>query len=190
MKCLAIVPARANSSRVPGKNIMRFAGKPSVLHAIDALKTCQWVDEIVVGSDSDETLALATRHGVTAHRYAPHVAKSDDLYDVCDAITRCVQGTFDAVILAYACVPVRPDGLFDMLCDTLNCEDIDSAAALCYDNRSCGGSIYTWDILQKIIADRDVKQSYITTLYEYRRDEIVEIDTIEDVQWANTLLAM
>ncbi len=188
MNAIAIIPARRNSSRVPRKNKLLFNGKPGVLLAIEALQECKSVDRIVVASDDPEILTIGELHHVTTMHEPGHVAKSNDLYDVVDFVLRNTAETFDAVILAYPNVPIRPDGLFDLLCDTLNCEYVDAVAALCEDSHSGGGSIVDWQVMQAIIADRSVLGSYATCEIDYLRDEIVEIDTMEDVTWANTIL--
>jgi len=56
---LCIVPARAGSKRLVGKNTKELGGKPLVQWALDAAVAAQRVDVVVASSDSDEVLALA-----------------------------------------------------------------------------------------------------------------------------------
>jgi CMP-N-acetylneuraminic acid synthetase len=60
---LGIIPARANSKRVPGKNLRLLNGKPLVQYAIDASLHSNLFSIIVVSSDSREILDLAKTHG-------------------------------------------------------------------------------------------------------------------------------
>lgn len=189
MRVLMIVPARANNCRVPHKNKMLFAGKPSILWTLEALQDCQWVDAIVVVSDDREIRGIACRNGATALREPGHVAKSEDLYDVADYVCRHVKDKYDAIGFAYPNVPVRPPKLFDLLCDTFIAEEVDSVAAVCEDHSGCGGSIFSWKIMQRIIADRSVIETYDFAFLEFSHNELVEIDTPEDVQWAKKLLS-
>jgi N-acylneuraminate cytidylyltransferase len=56
---LVVIPARAGSKRLPGKNIKNFNGKPLIYYSIDyALKSFQNAD-IVVSSDGDEILKIS-----------------------------------------------------------------------------------------------------------------------------------
>lgn len=62
----AIVPVKANSSRLPGKNILPFGETNLLLHKIEQLKQVDEITEIIVSSDSDEMLGMAEAAGVTA----------------------------------------------------------------------------------------------------------------------------
>lgn len=62
----AVVPVKAHSSRLPGKNLLPFGGTNLLLHKIEQLKQVEEVDDIVVSSDSDEMLKMAEEAGVTA----------------------------------------------------------------------------------------------------------------------------
>lgn len=63
MKILAIIPARAGSKGIPGKNIKVTGGKPLIVWTIEAAKRCEQIDRIVVSSDSDEILNVAEKYG-------------------------------------------------------------------------------------------------------------------------------
>ncbi|SEA92362.1 N-acylneuraminate cytidylyltransferase [Prevotella sp. tc2-28] len=53
-KVLAFIPVRGGSKSIPLKNIKPFCGKPLVCWNIEALESCNLVDEIIVATDSDE----------------------------------------------------------------------------------------------------------------------------------------
>lgn len=68
-RTVALIPARAGSKGVPGKNFRLMAGKPMISWTIDAAKSSGVFDEIVVSSDSPLAEMLAERHEVTySHR--------------------------------------------------------------------------------------------------------------------------
>jgi len=60
--CVAQIPARAGSKRVPRKNLRLMADKPMIQHAIEAALNSK-VDSVYVNSDSDEILRLAESLG-------------------------------------------------------------------------------------------------------------------------------
>ncbi len=60
---LGIIPARANSKRVPGKNLRMLNGKPLVQYAIEAALDSKLLSTIVLSSDSNEILELAKTYG-------------------------------------------------------------------------------------------------------------------------------
>lgn len=61
--CLAVIPARAGSKRLPGKNILPLAGKPLIAYAIDAARASGLFARIIVTTDSAIIAEIATRHG-------------------------------------------------------------------------------------------------------------------------------
>lgn len=54
MHTIAFIPVRGGSKSIPLKNIKPFCGKPLVCWSIEALESCNEVNEVVVATDSDE----------------------------------------------------------------------------------------------------------------------------------------
>ncbi len=68
-KVVAIVQARASSTRFPGKVLLDLDGRPVFLQILDKLKQCQHVDSVVLATSeeaSDNPLALIAKE----HEYA------------------------------------------------------------------------------------------------------------------------
>lgn len=53
MKALAIIGARLNSNRLPGKHLYELAGKPLIQRLCERLRTCTEVDDIVLATTDD-----------------------------------------------------------------------------------------------------------------------------------------
>ena len=49
-----IIPARAGSKRLPGKNMMELCGKPLIHYTISAALEASYVNEILVSTDDPE----------------------------------------------------------------------------------------------------------------------------------------
>jgi len=60
---VALIPARAGSKRVPGKNIRRLAGHPLIAYTIAAALKSNVFDSVVVSTDSDDYAAIARHYG-------------------------------------------------------------------------------------------------------------------------------
>jgi CMP-N,N'-diacetyllegionaminic acid synthase len=60
---VALVPARAGSVRVPGKNVAPLAGHPLLAYSIAAARESGLFEAILVSTDSDEIAAVARRYG-------------------------------------------------------------------------------------------------------------------------------
>jgi CMP-N-acetylneuraminic acid synthetase len=56
IKILAIIPARGGSKGVPGKNIIKFDGKPLIQYAVDCALNSNLLDKIIINSDDQSIL--------------------------------------------------------------------------------------------------------------------------------------
>ncbi len=61
MRCLGIIPARGGSKRLPRKNLSLLGGRPLVAWAIEAARGAKRLDRLVVSSDDEEVLEIASR---------------------------------------------------------------------------------------------------------------------------------
>ncbi len=130
MDILAVIPARSNSTRLPGKNTRLIAGRPSLAWAIDHLRACSAPLRIVVATDDAAAMRIAVAEGVEVLTEPPTLAHHDNLFCV---VTYCLDqlGEFDRVILGYANGPIRPPGIFDRLIakmDETGCDIVNTLA--------------------------------------------------------------
>lgn len=79
-KCIAIIPVRKGSRRLPNKNILPFGNSNLLLHKIDQLLKVDEIDEILVSSDSLEMLDMARGRGCRIHKrnleYSDEISKN------------------------------------------------------------------------------------------------------------------
>jgi len=59
MNYTAFVPARSGSKRLPGKNVKLLAGKPLIIHTLEAFIHADKVDKVIFSTDSEEYWELA-----------------------------------------------------------------------------------------------------------------------------------
>lgn len=78
MSVLAIVPARAGSKGIPGKNIRQLAGRPLLAYVADAIRESGVVDRAVLSTDSEEIRALGRELGLEAPFLRPAELAADD----------------------------------------------------------------------------------------------------------------
>ena len=57
--CLAIIPARGGSKRIPRKNIKNFCGQPIIKYSIEAALQSKCFSEIMVSTDDKEIATIA-----------------------------------------------------------------------------------------------------------------------------------
>ncbi|HSE21504.1 MAG TPA: acylneuraminate cytidylyltransferase family protein [Pyrinomonadaceae bacterium] len=62
LDCLAVIPARGASKRVPGKNIKNLLGKPAIAYTLEAAIESGLFARIVVSTDSESIAEIALRY--------------------------------------------------------------------------------------------------------------------------------
>ena len=108
---LAIIPARGGSKGIPGKNIREFAGKPLIVHSIEASLQCPLVSRTVVSTDDDKIAEISKAHGAEVIKRPNELAADTSL--VIDAIRHAVRKVeeegedVDIVILLEPTSPLR-----------------------------------------------------------------------------------
>lgn len=65
---VAVIPARAGSKGIPGKNLLPFCGKPLIAWSIEQAKMAGGVDSVWVSSDGDDILSVARAYGADGIR--------------------------------------------------------------------------------------------------------------------------
>lgn len=111
---LIVIPARGGSKRLPRKNVLPLAGKPLICWSIEAAIASKLNAQILVSSDDEEILALASEYQqVVAHkRPAKHATDTattiDVLLEALDVETRNGR-KYDVLILLQPTSPLRTD---------------------------------------------------------------------------------
>ena len=78
VKCIAVIPARYGSSRLPGKVLLPLAGKPMIQHVWERVQSCPLVEEIFVASDDERVIRAVQAFGGRAVMTSPDHASGTD----------------------------------------------------------------------------------------------------------------
>ncbi|WP_018683423.1 acylneuraminate cytidylyltransferase [Actinokineospora enzanensis] len=124
---VAVVPARAGSKGVPGKNLARVGGVPLVARTVHALLSANRVNEVMVSTDSDEIAGVAAAAGATVvHR---PVTLSGDAATSESAVLHALDGLGadpDTVLLAQCTSPFLTPETVDAVVGKVRDEGFDS----------------------------------------------------------------
>lgn len=125
---IAIIPARSGSKGLPGKNIKELCGKPLIAWSIEAGLGSQYIDEVMVTTDSEEIAEVARKFGVSVPFLRPPELASDTatsfdaVNHAIDFYKRELNRSFDYIVLLEPTSPLREK------------EDIDKAIELLLSN--------------------------------------------------------
>lgn len=136
MKILGIVPARAGSKRVVGKNTRILHGKPLCQWVIEAALGCKKLDRLIVSSDDDKVLEVAARFGdhlplkrppELAHDTSPAV---DYVFHALKVLEEKGEGPFDAVCIMPSSSPLTLSSDIDATIDLFHKTGAETAVSV------------------------------------------------------------
>ncbi|HAP22257.1 MAG TPA: acylneuraminate cytidylyltransferase [Lachnospiraceae bacterium] len=112
----AVIPVKANSSRLYHKNILPFSNSNLLVHKIRQLKACGKIDEIIVSSDSEEMLQMALKENVFAiKRPKMYADESQPFGNFLEYLTGEIR--FDHLLYACCTSPLVETDLYEKAID-------------------------------------------------------------------------
>ncbi len=78
MNVIGVIPARAGSRRLPGKNLCRLGGRPLVAWTCEAARASGVLDALYINTDSPEIAAVARACGAQCPTLRPAHLAADD----------------------------------------------------------------------------------------------------------------
>lgn len=134
---ISIIPARAGSKGLPGKNLKDLNGIPLISWSIKQALLSRFVDLVVVSTDSPEIASVSMKNGAEVPFIRPpHLAADDSsTYDVIEHCIKHYCGcnrSFDYVILLEPTSPLRKESDIDTMIAELDShsKDFDSIVSL------------------------------------------------------------
>lgn len=185
MRVLGLIPARAGSKGIAGKNLASLDGRPLVAHSIAAGLASTAVDRVVVSTDGTEIAAAARAAGAEVPFMRPADLAGDDVSDlpvIVHALTALADAGdhFDAVALLRPTTPFRKVDLIERCVAKLVELDADSVRSV----RDVGHAHPYWmleldrdGLAQPVIPGRSVDRYYQRQLLPpvYRHDGYCDV---------------
>ena len=192
-KVLGIVPARAGSKGLPGKNYELLAGKPLVQYAIEAGKKSRYIDDVIISSDCKKCIEIASDLGVNVPFTRPEYLSGDTVPSA-DVIEHAINylheqgGSYDIFVLLEPTSPLRDGADIDAALEAMIFAGNTSLVSVCQaeDQHPCfmfemedEGNLVPWsggkfeplrrqDVQQAYYLDGSVYISYIDTFFHLR----------------------
>ncbi len=136
MITLCVILGRAGSKGLKNKNSKLLQGKPMIAWTLDHALQSQVVDDVVVSTDCPEIIAYCENKKIEVIHRPHHLAGDKATVDA--AARHALLETekqknkkYDAVVILYANVPIRPKGLTDKAIEKLaksKCDSVQSVS--------------------------------------------------------------
>ena len=108
-KCIAIIPARGGSKRLPNKNILDLGGKPLIAWSIEAALNSNFIDKVVVTTDCEKIAEISRKYGAEVPFIRPDHLSTDTASsnDVINHVLAHYENQFDSFLLLQPTSPLR-----------------------------------------------------------------------------------
>jgi len=128
---LAIIPARGGSKRLPRKNILDLNGKPLIAYSIEAGLNSKYIDKVIVTSDDNEILNIASQFGADIIKRPEYLAT--DTSTSFDTIKHTIENVdnYDYVVLLQPTSPLRKIQHIDEAIELLYSKRADAVIGVC-----------------------------------------------------------
>ena len=124
MKTVAIIPARLQSKRFPKKILYPIDEKPMVVHVYENVKKSEYVNDVIVAVDDEETVKELKKWKVkTMMSDINHTSGTDRVHEIAKTINA------DIVVNVQADEPYMNHELIDLLVEEFVNEDIEIVTA-------------------------------------------------------------
>lgn len=136
LRVLGIIPARAGSKGVVGKNLRPVAGEPLIGHAIRAAKESRLLSSYLVTTDGEDIADAARQRNCPVVQRPAHLAADET--PMPPVLQHAVQhaeaelgSTFDALVLLQPTSPIRRGADIDAVIEMLADDEVDSVISVC-----------------------------------------------------------
>ena len=137
-RVLGIIPARGGSKGLPGKNIRMLCGKPLIVWSIERGLSSEYIDELLVSTDSENIAEISAMAGANVPFIRPDELATDTAttFSVVEhALKFCRQKLsqeFDYVVLLEPTSPLREKEDVDNMLENLeeNSDKFDSIISI------------------------------------------------------------
>lgn len=136
MNTLGVITARSGSKGIRDKNIRELSGKPLIAYTIETALKCQYIDRVMVSTDSDIYADISRKYGaevpfLRSDKTATDTAASIDvLLEVLDKYEKEGQ-SFDNVVLLQPTSPLRTYKNLDEAFRLFYNKNADSVVSVC-----------------------------------------------------------
>jgi CMP-N-acetylneuraminic acid synthetase len=96
---IGIIPARAGSKRIPGKNIKLLGGKPLLEWTIRAAQKARLFDDIIISTESPEIARLAEKRGGSVPFLRPKKLARDNTPGISPILYVCKRLQFKGTVV-------------------------------------------------------------------------------------------
>lgn len=131
-RVVAIIPARRDSRRCPGKNVRLLGNKPLIAWTIEAALRARFVDAVIVSSNDEKVLALQRTYSSVHFLQRPESLSTDmaTSADVVNHVLSHLPTPFDAFALLQPTSPFRTHTHIDAAITLMRAQKVEQCVSV------------------------------------------------------------
>ena len=173
-KAVAIIPARYESVRLPGKALLEIAGKPMICLVVERALAASSVSRAIVATDDQRILAAVTSAGYEAMMTsADHRSGTDRIAEVAASLS-----DFDIVVNVQGDEPLISSLTIDGAIEAL-IEDQDAGIATTWESMESSEDVLSPDVVKVVVDEHDTALYFSRLPVPYPRDAVREHGSLE-----------
>lgn len=120
-KVIALIPARSGSKGIKNKNIIDLNGKPLISYSIEVAQKSEYIDKIIVSTDSEKYKKIVETYGAEVPFIRPNELALDNTktIDVVLHLIKYLKAVGDAYDILVLLQPTQPFRTSDMIDEAL-----------------------------------------------------------------------
>lgn len=183
-KIAALIPARKGSKGIPNKNIIDLNGHPLIAYSIMEAKKSQFIDKVIVSTDSEEIAAVARNYGAEVKGMRPDEYSNDTaiIYDVMKyeiGNHQLVEMDYEIIVLLQPTSPLRKSEMIDNALIRFVDESQSSAVAV--------SEVKEHPILMRTIDENGVLHNVLNIESTVRRQEMPKYYKVNGLLYINKI---
>lgn len=184
-KITALIPARKGSKGIPNKNIIDLNGHPLIAYSIMEAKKSQFIDKVIVSTDSEEIAAVARSYGAEVKGMRPEEYSNDTaiIYDVMKYEIenhQLVEQGYEIIVLLQPTSPLRKSEMIDNALIQFVDEEQSSAVAV--------SEVKEHPIMMRTIDENGVLHNVLNVGSTVRRQELPKYYRVNGMLYINKII--
>jgi CMP-N,N'-diacetyllegionaminic acid synthase len=127
---VGVITARGGSKGIPGKNLVKLAGKPLIAHTVEAALGSKYIDRLIISSDDSAIVEAARGAGCEVPFIRPEELAEDDTphATVINHALATLEVNYDYFVLLQPTSPLRSSADIDACIE--RCHDMEAPVAV------------------------------------------------------------
>lgn len=166
-QAIAIIPARYDSVRLPGKALLEIAGKPMICWVVERVRAARSIERVIVATDDERVFqAVAAAGGEAVMTSSSHTSGTDRIAEVATAIKNA-----EIIVNVQGDEPMISSATIDIAVERLT-GDIEAGIVTTWEQIEDPSDVVNPNVVKILVDDHDRALYFSRSPVPYPRDAV------------------